>query len=188
MSVAGVVLAGGKSSRYGKPKMFEQLKGKPLYEYSLDALKHNKLHPLIISTNKDLLPKFPQTETRFVIEEEQHYQGPLFALHYIMSTITDVEWFFILASDMPYMTSAFVETMLSFTEDRYDAIVPSQPEKIQPLAAIYHRRSIDLAEQLLQQNKRSMQALLNKLHVRYVPFANDQQEFININSKEDWPE
>ncbi|WP_100402818.1 molybdenum cofactor guanylyltransferase [Bacillus sp. FJAT-42315] len=187
MTMAGVVLAGGKSSRYGKPKMFELYEGKCLYEYSLDALREHSLHPLIISTNPDLLPKFKQVDVRFVIEEEQNYQGPLFALHHIMSSVPDSEWFFVLASDLPFMTSAFVETMISLTEDQYDAIVPTQSNRIQPLTALYHRRSLDKAQLLLQNNKKSMRALLDQLTVRYVPFANDQQEFININSKEDWP-
>ncbi|WP_338754412.1 molybdenum cofactor guanylyltransferase [Bacillus sp. FJAT-52991] len=188
MTIAGVVLAGGKSSRYGKPKMFELYEGKPLYEYSLDALRDNALQPLIISTNRDLFPNFQSLDVNFVIEEEKNHQGPLFALHHILSSVPDAEWFFVLASDLPFMTSSFVKTMISFTENQYDAIVPVQSDRIQPLAALYHRRSIDQAEQLLQHNKKSMQALLNKLNVRYVPFANDQKELININSKEDWPQ
>lgn len=39
MKIAGVVLAGGQSSRYGQPKMFELFAGQPLYKHSLTALQ-----------------------------------------------------------------------------------------------------------------------------------------------------
>ncbi|WP_252315972.1 NTP transferase domain-containing protein [Sinobaca sp. H24] len=39
ITAAGAVLAGGRSSRYGRAKMFEIYNGKPLYQYSLDAFE-----------------------------------------------------------------------------------------------------------------------------------------------------
>ena len=39
MKIAGVVLAGGQSSRYGQPKMFELFAGLPLYKQSLIAFQ-----------------------------------------------------------------------------------------------------------------------------------------------------
>lgn len=39
MKIAGIVLAGGQSSRYGQPKMFEMFAGQPLYKHSLIALQ-----------------------------------------------------------------------------------------------------------------------------------------------------
>ena len=72
-------------------------------------------------------------------------------------------------------------------DNKYDAIVPMQSEKIQPLAALYHRRVSQKAEKLLQQNKRSMKSLLDQLNVCYVPIPKDEQVFININAITDWP-
>lgn len=43
MKIAGIVLAGGQSSRYGQPKMFEMFAGQPLYKHSLIALQKNQL-------------------------------------------------------------------------------------------------------------------------------------------------
>lgn len=111
MKIAGVVLAGGLSSRYGQPKMFELFAGQPLYKHSLIALQKNQLDPLIIATNAHLQQMFEQEDVQWVIEEQPH-QGPLFALHYLMKANPDVEWFFVVASDMPYMNADFIEKML----------------------------------------------------------------------------
>ncbi|MGE8036463.1 molybdenum cofactor guanylyltransferase [Lysinibacillus sp. NPDC093692] len=185
MKIAGVVLAGGQSSRYGQPKMFELFAGLPLYKQSLIALQKNQLHPLIIATNASLQSKFVEDDVQWSIEKQPH-QGPLFALHHIMTNFPEVEWFFVIASDMPFINAEFVQTMLTFIDDRYEAIVPKQASRLQPLAALYRRSALPKAHQLVQQNKRSMKVLLEQLQVCYVPFEDDSSTFININSQQDW--
>lgn len=187
MKIAGVVLAGGQSSRYGHPKMFELFDGRPLYKHSLIALQKNELQPLIIATNAILQPMFVEEKVKWTIEKEPH-QGPLFALKNIMTDFPDVEWFFVVASDMPFINADFVQTMLTFIDDRYDAIVPVQASRLQPLAALYRRTALPKANQLAKQNKRSMKVLLEQLQVCYVPFEEENSTFININSHQDWPQ
>ncbi|MGA3676434.1 molybdenum cofactor guanylyltransferase [Lysinibacillus agricola] len=185
MKIAGVVLAGGQSSRYGQPKMFELFAGQPLYKHSLIALQKNQLQPLIIATNASLQSKFVEEKVQWIIEKQPH-QGPLFALQNIMTNFPDVEWFFVVASDMPFIHADFIKTMLTFIDDRYDAIVPKQDSRLQPLAALYRRSALPIANQLVQQNKRSMKVLLEQLQVCYVPFEEESSTFININSQQDW--
>jgi len=185
MKIAGVVLAGGQSSRYGQPKMFELFNGLPLYKQSLIALQKNQLQPLIIATNASLQSKFVEEDVQWNIEKQPH-QGPLFALHNIMTNFPEVEWFFVIASDMPFINAEFVQSMLTCIDDRYEAIVPKQASRIQPLAALYRRSALPKAHQLVQQNKRSMKVLLEQLQVCYVPFEEDRSTFININSQQDW--
>lgn len=185
MKIAGIVLAGGQSSRYGPPKMFESFDGQPLYKKSLNALQENELNPLIIATNAYLQPMFAEENIAMIIEENPH-QGPLSALQNIMANFPDVEWFFIIASDMPKMNADFIQNMLLFIDDRYDAIVPKQASRIQPLASLYRRSSLPKAQRLLQQNKRSMKVLLEQLRVCYVEFEDSCSTFVNINTQLDW--
>ncbi|MEK9199331.1 molybdenum cofactor guanylyltransferase [Ureibacillus sp. 179-F W5.1 NHS] len=184
MKIAGVVLAGGQSSRYGQPKMFELFAGQPLYKNSLNALQQNGLVPLIIATNASLQRNFAEENIQMIIEKQPH-QGPLLALQNIMTNLPDVEWFFIVASDMPYMNADFVQTMLTYIDDRYDAIVP-KTSRIQPLASLYRRTALPKVNLLIQQNKRSMKALLDQVRVCYVGFDENSPTFININTQTDW--
>ncbi|MBQ0138066.1 MAG: molybdenum cofactor guanylyltransferase [Kurthia sp.] len=187
MKIAGVVLAGGQSSRFGRPKMFEAFEKLPLYQHSLLALKQNKLSPLLIATNSELLPLFQQDdEIHWMIESPAH-QGPLFALHQLLQENPDVEWFFVVASDMPFMNHTFIKTLLHKIDDCYDAVIPQQAGRIQPLAALYRRTVLVETTKLVAENRRSMKALLDVIRVNYVDFKKDDLVFTNINSQNDWP-
>ncbi|HJH11796.1 MAG TPA: molybdenum cofactor guanylyltransferase [Metalysinibacillus jejuensis] len=185
MSIAGVVLAGGQSSRYGQAKMFVTFEGEPLYKKSLHALRANKLSPLIIATNEKLRPYFLDSDVYFSLEPVA-YEGPLAALHRVMTTY-EADWFFVVASDMPYIQASFIKQLCSYSASDYDAIVPKQQTYIQPLAALYHRRLLSAITEALANQRRSMQAVLEAANVNYVPYPSDSPLFININRQQDWP-
>ncbi|MBM7692083.1 molybdopterin-guanine dinucleotide biosynthesis protein A [Peribacillus deserti] len=187
MTIAGIILAGGKSSRFGKPKMFETYKGKYFYEYSVDACKENSLSPLVIATNQNLIPDFKRDdEVEFIIEKETEiHLGPLFAMYHAMNSI-EADWYFILSCDIPFVTSDFVSYMISLAEgSSYDAIVPIQAEKIHPLLALYHRRSLPKMQQILSQDIKKIRVFLDEIDVLKVPFPEDNVVFVNINRQED---
>jgi len=188
MTIAGIVLAGGKSSRYGKPKMFETYQNKYFYQHSVEALKQNSLSPIVISTNEKLIPSFRQNDVDFIVEKEtEAYQGPLFAMYNALSKIPHADWYFVLSCDIPFITSAFVEKMICLTENgQYDAIVPIQSGNIHPLLALYHHRSLAKMEQLLAKNIRKIRLLLDEISVLTVPFSAEEEVFININKPQDW--
>ncbi|WP_088011142.1 molybdenum cofactor guanylyltransferase [Gottfriedia acidiceleris] len=188
MNIAGVVLAGGKSSRYGKPKMFETYKDKLLYEYSVEALKENSISPIIISTNEKLVPYFSKNDLDFVIEgEAEEYQGPLYAMYNAFSNRPRYDWYFVLACDTPFITADFVKNMIAKAENtNVDAIVPIQSDKLQPLFALYHRNSIEKMKEILDKNNRKVQLLFSEVHVMTVQFSSDDMIFKNINRPNDW--
>ncbi|PLT28820.1 molybdenum cofactor guanylyltransferase [Peribacillus deserti] len=187
MTIAGIVLAGGQSSRFGKPKMFETYKEKCFYEYSVEAFKANSLSPIIIATNQGLLPHFKRDdEVEFIIEQKsESHQGPLFAMHHAMTKV-DAEWYFILSCDIPFVTSEFVKKMISLAQgSSYDAIVPIQSDKVHPLLALYHQRSLPKMKKLLDQDIRKIRVFLNEINVLQVSFSADAEVFVNINRQED---
>jgi molybdenum cofactor guanylyltransferase len=188
MNIAGVVLAGGKSSRYGKPKMFVSYKDKLLYEYSVEALKENSISPIIISTNEKLVPYFSKNDVDFVIEgEAEEYQGPLYAMYNAFSKLPNNDWYFVLACDTPFITADFVNKMIAKAENtNVDAIVPIQSDKLQPLFALYHRNCIEKMKEILDKNNRKVHLLFSEVNVMTVEFLNDDLIFKNINSPNDW--
>ncbi|MCB5239109.1 molybdenum cofactor guanylyltransferase [Niallia circulans] len=188
MKIAGIVLAGGKSSRYGKPKMFETYQGKYFYQHSVEALKQNSLSPIVIATNENLISSFEQDNVDFIVEKESEtYQGPLFAIYNALSKISNVEWYFVLSCDTPFITPTFVDKMIQLAKNSYyDAIVPVQAGHIHPLLALYHQRSLVKMEQLLAKDKRKMQLLLDEISVLTVSFPAEDKMFININRPTDW--
>ena len=187
MNIAGVLLAGGRSSRYGRPKMFEPFEGIPLYQHSLNALKQNNLSTVIVATNDELRPFFQEdSEITWALESTKH-QGPLFALYQLLVENPSVDWFFLVAADMPYMNAAFIENLVAQIEPHLDAIIPIQNERMQPLAGLYNRSTLEKTAELVANNRRSMKALLDSVCVHYSSFSNEDPTFTNINYQTDWP-
>lgn len=184
MNITGVILAGGKSSRYGKPKMFELFRDKPLYKVAVDAFEKNAF-PVVIATNDTLLPHFTDEKVTF-ITEQMHHEGPLYALAHVMEQVKS-DWYFVIAADMPFIDAAFIATLCRHITANCDAVIPTSHGDWQPLAALYHRRALEQAKVALRHNKRSMRALLNQVRVSFVEM-NDTTTFVNINAVEDWPQ
>ncbi|WP_240375491.1 molybdenum cofactor guanylyltransferase [Bacillus piscicola] len=190
MKITGVVLAGGKSSRYGKLKMFETYKELPFYEHSVNAFDKAGIQNIYISTNKELAPSFDQRKVGILVEECQH-EGPLYGLAWALRALQDqADWIFLLPSDTPFITSEFVKTMISnmlnHQPPAWDAFIPKSGTKLQPLHGVYHTRNLEIIEKLLDQNKRSMYPLIQSIHYQDVYFEEDQSDFTNINYPEDW--
>lgn len=186
MNIAGIVLAGGKSSRYGKPKMFELHQGIPFYLYSVNAFKNAGLDAIFISTNQQLASQFDQEAGSILLEDDEH-NGPLFALSQAMKQLIDSEWFFILAADIPYVSVEFVNTMLEeLKKNQPDIIIPVTDEYVQPLHSIYNRSCLPIIEELLHSNKKSFMPLLDRVSIQKIRFPSDQKDFVNINKREDW--
>lgn len=185
MRIAGVILAGGQSSRYGKPKMFEPYKGLPFYQHSVNALKQSGISFVYIVTNDQLAPHFNEDSAQILVEKHPH-NGPLHALEFALES-TEADWYVVLAADIPFVTSELVHSLMDYTsESSVDAIVPIAGEKEQPLLALYHRRCLPQIKKILSQNKRSMRPLLQQVNVKWIHFPDNQKDFTNINKQEDW--
>lgn len=185
MKTAGMVLAGGRSSRYGRPKMFELYNGRPFYTYSVQALAENQLDPLLISTNSFLASRFDAPKAELVIEQEAHH-GPLYAIHHVMNEYKEPEWFFVLSADIPFVTAPFVQQLLLHRHPDVKAIIPVQGDKLQPLLALYHRNCLPVMDTALKQNKRSLMALLDHIPFKKIPFDPHEPWFRNINTEGDF--
>ncbi|QQK74691.1 molybdenum cofactor guanylyltransferase [Salicibibacter cibarius] len=186
MNVAGLVLAGGRSSRYGRQKLFEAHQGKPLYQQSIAAMQHAGISSIYIVTNQELAPAF---QNHRVIIDENPYGGPLRALHTAMEKMSAerFEWLQVLAGDVPYIDGATVSTILQATKQHpnSDIILPTTDGRNQPLHAAYHMRCLPALRELVKKES-SMKALYDAVDAYRLPFPSDHLAFININRPEDW--
>lgn len=62
-------------------------------------------------------------------------------------------------------------------------VMPKQADgRLQPLAAIYHRQCGKIAGRLLEKGERRMQSLVAAVPTVYVPIANDNRRYRNVNT------
>ncbi|MFB4210306.1 molybdenum cofactor guanylyltransferase [Shouchella sp. JSM 1781072] len=186
MNIAGLVLAGGKSSRYGTQKLFADYEGAPLVLKSVRALQQAPLSYYIV-TNEQLAAYFNK-KNPFIIEQTPH-EGPLSALytglHYVQQHhFTHVQ---VLAGDLPYIDESFTVFMQQQL-NRYpdsDVLLPVHGGLDQPLHGLYSVNCLSTIERLLPDFS-SMRALYSTVDTKRINFADDVPYFKNINRITDW--
>ncbi len=186
MSLAGAVLAGGKSLRFGKNKTLEVFHGKRLIDRAVDSLR-SFCDPVLVAAND--LSIYADVQATLVRDIFPH-QGPLVGL-YTALLFSPHEWLFVKAGDMPFLVPELVQLMLSTREDA-DAVVPLTNGMYEPLLALYSRRCIPAIAAVLEEQKRQIFTFYSKMKVRTIP----EEEWRiadphalsakNVNTPEDW--
>ncbi|WP_139488559.1 molybdenum cofactor guanylyltransferase [Brevibacillus dissolubilis] len=114
----GIILAGGQSRRFGRPKALAEYNGKFFYEYAVEALEPHVERILLVS-QPELTQRYDGDARLTVIEDEPDVRGngPLAGLYSAMRYVggepaTDnsgeaskQEWYAVLACDMPQVTA-----------------------------------------------------------------------------------
>ena len=141
--VSGVILAGGKSSRYGKNKAFAEIDGIPIIERVATVLqKLFKDITIISNTPEDYKHLgFP------IIQDIVKGLGPIGGIFTALSQIP-CRYFFIAACDMPSLNEGLIRHMVSL-RNKFDIIAPKIAWKIEALHALYSRDCLPHIKELV---------------------------------------
>lgn len=186
---AGIVLAGGISSRFGEPKALASWDGSTFVEHILKVMT-TAMEEVVVISHSDIKERVEQFVQVPVIEDIPHYKGngPLAGIVSGMEYI-EADWYAIMPCDAPNVSNEWFPILLKQTSDEYDAVVPIINGRKQPLIAAYHNRVKEKIYTLLQEEKRSMGQLLSQCNVKYVAGEDVQANaewFINVNTKEEY--
>lgn len=97
---------------------------------------------------------------------------------------------FCLACDMPFAHPALIRFLCTLVEG-HDVVVPRTPEGLQPLHAVYGKRSLAAMRRQIESNRLKIDQLYEGVRVRYVdeaemrPFDPDLLSFWNLNTREE---
>lgn len=187
--VTGVVLAGGKSSRYGKNKTLEHFKGERLIDRAVAFLKPHTQPVFIIG--QDLSPYYGVSAV--LLQDVVPRQGPLGGI-YTALLFSPNEWIFVRAADMPFFVPGLFSLMSRYADDRFDVIVPAWDGFYEPLLAFYSRRCIPAIAEALRGERRQIVSVFGELRVKEVSLREwrsvdpEGLSFKNINTPEDMSE
>ncbi|MFD5263906.1 molybdenum cofactor guanylyltransferase [Bacillus wiedmannii] len=186
---AGIVLAGGMSSRFGEPKALASWQGSTFIEHILKVMTRT-LQEVVVISHTDIKERVEQLVQVPVIEDIPHYKGngPLTGIVSGMEYI-EADWYAIMPCDAPNVSPEWFTILLEQTSNEYDAVVPIINGRKQPLLAAYHNRVKEKIYALLQEEKRSMGQLLSQCNVKYIAGEDVQANadwFINVNTKEEY--
>ncbi|MEP7216014.1 MAG: molybdenum cofactor guanylyltransferase [Anaerolineaceae bacterium] len=133
--LTGLILAGGKSSRFGTDKASALLRGRPLLQWVVSGLQPVVQALVIVKAPSQQLPPIDVTVAVTVVDDEYDALGPLAGLVTGFGAVT-TELCFATACDAPLLSAALVEFLAGLAHEA-DVVVPNVEGFMQPLAAVY---------------------------------------------------
>ncbi|MFZ0277134.1 MAG: molybdenum cofactor guanylyltransferase [Candidatus Sulfotelmatobacter sp.] len=161
--VSVFILAGGKSTRMGTDKAFVEYEGRPLLARTLDVARSVASGVWIVGSKEKFAGFAP------VVEDVFRDYGPLGGIHAaLLGSLTELN--LMLAVDMPFVSQAFLQYLITRARGAPDAavIVPRSDGRRQPLCAIYRREFAEIADRALRARQNRIDRLFEQVHTRVI--------------------
>jgi molybdopterin-guanine dinucleotide biosynthesis protein A len=161
--LAGLVLAGGRSSRMGREKALVSFEGQPMVLRVAERMAL-AADPVLLATGRPgRLGPLGYPEVADVVAE----CGPLGGLVAGLEA-SPHELMAVAAVDMPYLSPELMRFLASLRQDE-DAVVPIGTTGPEPLHAVYASSAIPAMRDALAEGRYGLRLLLEGLRVREVP-------------------
>jgi molybdopterin-guanine dinucleotide biosynthesis protein A len=186
--ILGVVLAGGKSLRFGEDKSQVKLNNKSLIDHILSEILIEFKELLIVSNNSI---EFNKSEKISVISDFKNNLGPLggvlTAMKWIKDNNKDYQWISTFPTDTPFFKNQILKDFhdkINLKNGKLFFIKSNNTRH-----NIFGLWSIDLADKLekdLENGDRKVEDWANKVGVNIIDMQFEKNDpFFNINTKED---
>jgi molybdopterin-guanine dinucleotide biosynthesis protein A len=180
---AGIVLAGGRSSRMGTPKAWLDWHGSTLLRRTCGVVARGVDGPVVVvRAPGQELPELPAGVE--VVEDAREGQGPLQGLLAGLEAV-DGELAFVASTDMPFLHPQFVAAVCDATRDA-DAAVPHLGGFRQPLAAAYRTRLAPLVRELVEAGRMKPAFLFERCETRWLDDVPHAESIRNLNTREEY--
>lgn len=201
--MTAIILAGGKATRMkGHDKAFLKINHEPLIKRQIKLLgklfsrqailNEGGILPeagkeIIIVTNSS--KKYKSLKGVRVITDLVPHQGPLGGIYSGLMASSSF-YNFVVACDMPYIDSVFIEYMYNKSSG-YDAVVPILNKRYEPLYSFYSKNCLNPIGQLLDKKMLKINKLFSEIRVKKITedqvgrFALGAKIFTNINTRKD---
>ena len=161
--VGAIVLAGGRSSRFGRDKLAEPIDGRPMLDHAVDAVRAIATEIVVVAA-RDGATVMPAGVR--VVHDARAYEGPLAGLATGLAGLEPaVERIVVVGGDMPTIVPAVLRRMIDRLEG-HDLVVLADDVGQRPLPMALRRTHVGPAvDRLLGSGERRLRALLVELDV-----------------------
>lgn len=189
-SVTGAILAGGKSSRFGRNKALEYIGEERLIDRSVRLIK-DVCNPVFVICRKP--EDYFGLEANLVADIIPD-RGPIMGL-YTALLFSPNEWIFLRAVDMPFLERRFADFLIERALlGKADVIIPVRDGEYEPLFACYHVRCIPHVKRAIDGGGGRIIQFFSRVRVDTVPeevwktLDPAGKSLININTPQDLEE
>ena len=187
--MTSIILAGGRSLRFGWSKALETINGKSLIKWVVDRLTPLSKEIIIVTSKGDcfvsLVANIPLSSK--IIADIYPGKGPLGGIYAGLAALASSHAI-IVGCDTPFLDVAFLDYMAQISP-AFDVVVPQIGEWVEPLCAVYSKNCLAPIHSLLERNELRISELFNLAKVKYVEqdeidrFDPEHLSFFNINTQ-----
>jgi len=193
--VAAFILAGGNSSRMGQHKGLLDFAGVPLIVETVHLLEPLVREVVVVGSPERYVGLGLRViRDRKIGRSDELTQGPLVGIASALR-VTQTPWNLILACDLPYLSGAWIDWLLSTaTASSAEVVMPQTRHGVEPLAAVYRRECVSAIDASLGRGLRKVSDALGDLRVKLIhsrewrTFDPDGRVLANMNTPADYAE
>ena len=187
-NILPIVLAGGKSKRFGKDKSQAQLGDKILIDHILSEII-NDFKEVIIVANDPI--KYMLSEKITIISDFKKNLGPLGGIFSAMKWVKDnqkkYEWIATFPSDTPFFKKEIMNSFFDkINEKESELFFIKSDEKRHNIFGLWSLDLIDQLEKDLENGSRKVEKWANNIGVKTINMSFEKKDpFFNINTEND---
>lgn len=183
-NISSVILSGGKSSRMGEDKSLLKFSSdNSMCEYQYKKLL--KIFDKVYISSKIDKFDFLNEKDQLILDRTDIF-SPMVALDSIFERIEE-EKIFIITVDMPLVSIEVINKLIEVTKgSNYEVvIVKNNQDNRHSLCGVFDRSIHSKVKKCLNSDIHKINYLINKCNYKEL-FFDDQDQFININTKEQY--
>jgi molybdenum cofactor guanylyltransferase len=164
--IAGIVLAGGRSSRMGTPKAALEWHGSTLLRRVVGVVGRSVDGPVVVvRAPGQRLPELPNGVE--LVDDAHEGRGPLQGLAAGLAAVRDrAPAAYASSTDVPLLHPRFIHRVLAALDDDVDVVLPEVGGFRHPLAAVYRTELVDVVERLIAEDRMRPAFLFEACRVR----------------------
>ena len=188
-NILGIILAGGKSSRFGEDKSTAKLGNKTLLDHTVNKIENEFNEILVISNNKEF--NFKNNKIHVVEDCIEGQLGPLVgiltAMKWVKKNNKNYKWIASFPCDTPFFDMKFVsELKIKIKETSKKLIFLNSDKKRHNIFGLWSVDLIETLEEDIKNGLRKVELWADKIGCENININEEKfDRFLNINTKKD---
>ena len=188
-NILGIILAGGKSSRFGEDKSTAKLGNKTLLDHTISKIENEFNEILVISNKKDF--NFKNDKIHIVEDCIEGQLGPLVGILTAMKWVTknkkSYKWIASFPCDTPFFDIKLIsELKIKVKETSKKLIFLNSNKKRHNIFGLWSMDLIEILEKDIKNSFRKVELWADKIGYENININEEKfDRFLNINTKKD---
>ena len=188
-NILGIILAGGKSSRFGEDKSTAKLGNKTLLDHTINKIENEFNEILVISNNKEF--NFKNNKIHVVEDCIEGQLGPLVgiltAMKWILKNKKNYKWIASFPCDTPFFDIKLINDLkIKVKETSKKLIFLNSNKKRHNIFGLWSLDLIEILEKDIKNSFRKVELWADKVGYENININEEKfDRFLNINTKKD---